>query len=106
VALSRQRVRGAPLDFILKVILAVYIAAAALLPLAHHDIACHFKSSTHCTSCVIGSAGDLASNSTSAGHPTLNRDGRPATLPDERIDSLSTPAASGRAPPSITDARF
>jgi hypothetical protein len=100
VALSRQRGSRAPLDFILKVILATYIAAAALLPLAHHDIACHFKSSTHCTSCIIGSAGDLASDATSAGHTALNSAGRPAADPEERIDSLSLPAASGRAPPA------
>ena len=62
VALSRQRVRRAPRTLLLRVLLGLYIAAAALLPFAHHDIACHFKSTTHCTSCVIGAAGDLASD--------------------------------------------
>ena len=98
---SRQRVRGAPRGFI-RVILALYIAAAALLPLAHHDIACHFKSSTHCTSCIIGSAGDLASDATGLGHGALNGAGRPVPSPVERIDSLSLPATSGRAPPAIS----
>jgi hypothetical protein len=79
----------------------VYIVTAALLPLAHHDIACHLKSaSTHCTSCVVGSIGDLASDITSAGKAMLNTSGGPAAAPDERIDALSLPAASGRAPPS------
>jgi hypothetical protein len=88
------------LALILRVVLGLYVAAAALLPLAHHDIACHFKSSTHCTSCIIGSAGDLASDATSVGRAVLNRVGRPAATPEERIDSLSVPAASGRAPPA------
>jgi hypothetical protein len=101
VSNSRQRVRGAPRGFI-RVILALYIAAAALLPLAHHDIACHFKSSTHCTSCIIGSAGDLASDATGLGHGALNGAGRPVPSPVERIDSLSLPATSGRAPPAIS----
>ncbi len=76
------------------------MAAAALLPLAHHDISCHFKSSTHCTSCIIGSAGDLASDTAAPGHGALNGAGRPAPAPVERIDSQSLPAASGRAPPA------
>jgi hypothetical protein len=101
VSKSRQRVRGAPRGFI-RVILGLYIAAAALLPLAHHDIACHFKSSTHCTSCIIGSAGDLASDATALGHGALNGAGRPVPPPAERIDSLSLPATSGRAPPAIS----
>jgi hypothetical protein len=84
------------------VILALYVAAAALLPLAHHDIACHFKSSTHCTSCVIGSAGDLAADTTGIGHGALNGAGQTAAEPIERIDSLSLPATSGRAPPAFS----
>ena len=99
LVVSRQPLRGAPV--ILKLVIGVYISAAALLPLAHHDIACHLKSaSTHCTSCVIGSAGDLAADITSAGKSTLNQAGGPAMDPDTRIDARSRPAASGRGPPS------
>ena len=36
--------------------------AAALLPLAHHDIACHLKSTTHCTTCIIGSSAEAAAD--------------------------------------------
>ena len=43
-----------------KLLLAAYVLAAALLPLAHHDIVCHLKSSTHCTTCVVGSSGETA----------------------------------------------
>ena len=81
--------------------MGLYIAAAALLPFAHHDIACHFKSTTHCTSCVLGAAGDLASDGSGVGRTALHGAGRPPLEPEERIDSLSLPSASGRAPPSI-----
>ena len=30
------------------------------MPLAHHDIVCHLKSTTHCTTCVVGSSGETA----------------------------------------------
>jgi hypothetical protein len=73
-----------------------------LLPLAHHDIACHFKSSTHCTSCIIGSAGDLASDATPLGRGALNGAGCLALDPIERVDSLSLPATPGRAPPATS----
>jgi len=101
VALSRQRVRRAPRTLRLRVLLGLYIAAAALLPFAHHDIACHFKSTTHCTSCVIGAAGDLASDASGLGRTRLDRAGLPALEPEQRIDSLSLPSASGRAPPLV-----
>ena len=84
----------------LRVLLGLYVTAAALLPFAHHDIACHFKSATHCTSCVIGAAGDLATDAGDLGHASLHRVGRPTIAPVGRIDSLSVPAASGRAPPA------
>ena len=82
--------------------MGLYIAAAALMPFAHHDIACHFKSTTHCTSCVVGAAGDLAADGSGLGRTALLGVGRPAAAPEERVDSLSLPAASGRAPPALT----
>ena len=57
-------------------IVAVYVLAMALLPLTHHDIACHLKSSTHCTTCLIGSAADLASGETSLGSSILDDAGQ------------------------------
>ena len=101
MALTRQRVRRPPRTLLLRVLLGLYIAAAALLPFAHHDIACHFKSTTHCISCVVGSAGDLASDGSSLGRTSLDGAGLPALAPEERIDSLSLPSASGRAPPLV-----
>ena len=45
-----------------KALLAAYVLAAALLPLAHHDILCHLKSSTHCTTCAAASSGETAAS--------------------------------------------
>ena len=28
------------------------------MPLAHHDVLCHLKSTTHCTTCVVASSGE------------------------------------------------
>jgi hypothetical protein len=33
-------------------LLAVYALLLAANPLLHHDVACHLKSPTHCTSCT------------------------------------------------------
>ena len=46
----------------LKVVLALYILAAELLPFGHHDLACHIKSTTHCTTCAVGSSAEAAAD--------------------------------------------
>jgi hypothetical protein len=83
-------------------IVAMYVLAIALLPLTHHDIACHLKSSTHCTTCLIGSAADLASHETSLGSSSLNEAGRPAIEASQCVDWPSVPAVPGRAPPALS----
>lgn len=37
-------------------VLLVYLTALAALPVLHHDIACHIKTPSHCTTCLIGAA--------------------------------------------------
>ena len=37
-------------------VLMMYVAIVATLPLLHHDIACHIQSPTHCTTCFLGFA--------------------------------------------------
>jgi len=46
MVLSRRRTRG--------VLLGVGLYALVVLgsPLLHHDVACHFKSASHCTACT------------------------------------------------------
>src|SRR5580765_784583 len=46
----------------LKAVLALYVLAAALLPFGHHDLACHIKSATHCTTCTVGSSAEAAAD--------------------------------------------
>ena len=46
----------------LKVVLALYVFAAALLPFGHHDLVCHLKSTTHCTTCTVGSSAETAAD--------------------------------------------
>lgn len=43
-----------------KALLAAYLLSAALLPLAHHDVICHAKSTTHCTTCLATGSGEAA----------------------------------------------
>ena len=80
-------------------VLVLYVAAAALLPLAHHDIACHLKSSTHCTTCVVGSAGDLAADTSFLQHSPLDDAGKAGAQALLRVESRALGAIGGRAPP-------
>jgi hypothetical protein len=83
-----------------KLVIALYFVAFAALPFAHHDLACHVRSSTHCDVCHIGTSTD-----TSGGHAPL----LPLHLEDagRAIDVIATAAFSavvvpsaGRSPPS------
>ena len=83
----------------LKVVLALYILAAALLPFGHHDLACHIKSTTHCTTCVVGSSAEAA-----ADPAVLARSWHfdPSITVADFVDvprSASLRPVSGRAPP-------
>ena len=92
--------RGFRLGFRLKVVLAVYVLAVALLPLSHHDIACHVKSSTHCTTCVAASSAEPASGVAGVLRFTRHAAGRPFTGEPARADSRPLTSTSGRAPPA------
>lgn len=91
--------RGSRLGLRLKLILAAYAVAVALLPLAHHDFACHLKSSTHCTTCIVGSSAEDASDGAALARVVLDDAG--AALPAESVafDAVLLRLASDRAPP-------
>src|SRR2546426_12622232 len=72
VSISRRR-----LGVILKFVVAAYIAALAAPPFAHHDLACHLKSSTHCTVCHVGTSAGDTSVQPGLGHVDLADAGRP-----------------------------
>jgi hypothetical protein len=83
----------------LKVVLGLYMLAAALLPFGHHDLACHIKSTTHCTTCAVGSSAEAASDPAVLAKFTLLDAG---VTVDDRVDaphSATIRPASGRAPP-------
>lgn len=84
----------------MKVILALYVLAAALMPLAHHDLACHLKSTTHCTTCLVGSAAEAAADPAVLARFRLHDAG--ATVSDPVTEPASAPLriTSGRAPPA------
>jgi hypothetical protein len=97
---SVSRARGGSSSALLKAVLSLYVLAAALMPLGHHDVACHLKSSTHCTTCVVGASGDVAAHAT-----TMVRSGLPEAGEAEIADvaflseGLTSPSP-GRAPPA------
>ena len=81
-----------------KTLLAVYVLAAALMPLAHHDVLCHLKSSTHCTSCAVGSSGETASSAIALEGLRLPDAGR-AILPTPNSPDSRRPSRTRRDAP-------
>jgi hypothetical protein len=92
---------GSRLGLRLKAVLALYVFAAALMPFGHHDIACHLKSSTHCTTCAVGSSAEAATDQAVLARFSLLDAG--AALCDSATtpDTATIGPTSGRAPPAI-----
>jgi hypothetical protein len=84
----------------LKVILALYVLAAALLPFAHHDLACHLKSTTHCATCQVGSSGEVSIDPAVLGRLSFIDAGSAVGAPVMEPGSATIRPASGRAPPA------
>jgi hypothetical protein len=84
----------------MKAVIAAYVLAAALLPLGHHDLACHLKSSNHCTTCVIGSSGELTADATTLMRQPLVDAGGAAVVPVTGADAVVLHTSSGRSPPA------
>lgn len=86
-------------DLRLNVVLATYVLAAALMPLAHHDVVCHAQSPTHCSTCVAGSSLEAADDQAQLARGILQPGecvgGDAATLVSAVLG-----ICSGRAPPS------
>jgi len=81
-------------------VIVAYIAALAVLPFAHHDLACHLKSSTHCAVCHVGTSADDHSLQPGLGHEGLADAGR-ATDPSILLTASSVLLpSSGRSPPA------
>ena len=98
VGTSRRR-----LGVILKFVVAAYIAALAAMPFAHHDLACHLKSSTHCTVCHVGTSADDTSVQPALGHLDLADAGRSSEAQAPMAASCVLLPSSGRSPPASTN---
>jgi len=81
-------------------LVAFYVIAFIAMPFAHHDLACHLKSSTHCATCHVGTSTDPSSSrpvldtaaladAGSADEPSCHTVSSPALLP-----------SAGRSPPA------
>jgi hypothetical protein len=84
----------------LEALVALYVLALAAMPFAHHDFVCHLKSSTHCSTCHVGTSADSGGSD-----PVVTADVlKDAGCPDEPVvTALSTSAllpSAGRSPPS------
>jgi hypothetical protein len=97
---SGSRPRGS-IGLRLKVVLALYVLAAALLPFGHHDLPCHIKSTTHCTTCTVGSSAEAAADPGVLARFWLLDIGEAVSEPIDQPHAALTLPASGRAPPSL-----
>jgi len=82
-------------------LLAAYVLAAALLPLTHHDVACHFKSPTHCTTCTAATSGEAAPWAMAAAALALSDSGQAILLSVGCCHSAPIRSSSGRSPPVL-----
>ncbi|PYR91145.1 MAG: hypothetical protein DMF84_17715 [Acidobacteria bacterium] len=83
----------------MKLVAAAYVLALAMLPFAHHDLACHLKSSTHCWTCHVGTSADESRPDPAAAPMTLGDVGRADEVPLTLIPSRAPSPSSGRSPP-------
>ena len=96
----RRLFRGSRRGLGLKAVLALYVLAAALMPFAHHDLVCHLKSTTHCTTCIVGSSAEAAADPALLARFWLNDAGATVFDPVTQPDSAARPSTPGRAPPA------
>jgi hypothetical protein len=86
---------------LLKILLSVYVLAAALLPLSHHDVICHLKSATHCTTCLTASSAETTSHVAALDAAPLTDAGRASSGTTVYVSSAPANPSSGRSPPSL-----
>ena len=95
---SGQRLLGGS-RALLRGVLAVYVLAAAFMPLGHHDIACHLKSTTHCSTCVVGSSGESPSHTAPLCGIGLDDAGAAFGIGSVHLGDIGIRSSSGRSPP-------
>jgi hypothetical protein len=90
------------LGITLRWVIAAYFVALAAMPFAHHDVVCHFKSSTHCSTCHVG-----ASTDPDGARPAVTSadlaDAGIAVQRGSRVQAAyALSPSAGRAPPAAT----
>jgi hypothetical protein len=93
--------RGTRVAWLLQAIVAAYALAVSLMPLAHHDVVCHAKSPTHCTTCVVGASAEPAGDGSGPARYPLDDLGAARALAHVPGDPVTLGAPAGRAPPSL-----
>jgi len=89
------------LGFRMKLVAAAYVLALAILPFAHHDLACHLKSTTHCWTCHVGTSADESRPDPAATPISLGEAGRADELSLSFVASRVPSPSSGRSPPPL-----
>ena len=84
----------------MKLVVAAYVLALAMLPLAHHDLVCHLKSNTHCSTCHIGTSDDEGRPDPAAATMSLSEAGCAVESPQAPTASRVPAPSSGRSPPA------
>ena len=82
-------------------IAGLYLLAVALLPFAHHDVVCHAKSSTHCTTCVVGGSAESGGDAVPLNRGSLADAGSAIGLAAAAAGSFAADPSIGRAPPRL-----
>lgn len=92
--------RASRLGLRLKVLLAAYALAVAVLPISHHDLACHLKSTTHCATCIVGSSAEASPDAAGPDRFRLSDAGAAACADSSPGESAICGLLPGRAPPA------
>ena len=97
-----MRPRRPRLTLALKALVALYVLALAAMPFAHHDLVCHLKSNTHCSTCHVGTSADSGGSDPAVTADVLKDAG---CADESAVNAFSTPAlltSAGRSPPAAT----
>lgn len=97
-----MRPRSTALRFALQTLVAAYVLALAAMPFAHHDLACHLKSSTHCVTCHVGTSADPGGADPSLAAILLVETGRTDEPSCSLLASPTLPPSAGRSPPPLS----
>jgi hypothetical protein len=80
--------------------MGLYALVAVVGPFQHHDLACHLKSRTHCTSCVVSASVASSSSGAALMARELADAGQCAVPAAPGLRSADILCAPGRSPPA------